>query len=109
MEFQKIVKLLDATSDNKDLPRFVTKKWTEVYDQSGRNRYNANKEMRIKTPMLRSDLCDFSHAYIVVKGTITVTEPDDARRNKIVAFENNAPFINYISKINGVQIDNAET
>ena len=58
--------------------------------------------------MLRSDLCDFSDAYIVVKGTITVTDPDDAKRNKSVAFKNNAPFINCISKINGVQIDNAE-
>ena len=58
--------------------------------------------------MLRSDLCDFSDAYIVVKGTITVTDPDNAKRNKSVAFKNNAPFINCISKINGVQIDNAE-
>ena len=58
--------------------------------------------------MLRSDLCDFSDAYIVVKGTITVTDPDNAKRNKSVAFKNNAPFINYISKINGVQIDNAK-
>ena len=34
MEFQKIVKFIDTTSDNKDLPRYITKKWTEVYDQS---------------------------------------------------------------------------
>ena len=58
--------------------------------------------------MLRSDLCYYSNAYIVVKGTITVTDPDNAKRNKSVAFKNNAPFINCISKINGVQIDNAE-
>ena len=107
MEFQKIVNLLDMTSDDKDLPRFVTKKWIEVYDQSEKD-YNVNKKLRIKTPMLRSNLCDFSEAYIVVKGTITVTEPDNAKRNKSVAFKNNAPFINCISKINGVQIDNAE-
>ena len=55
--------------------------------------------------MLRSDLCDLSDAYIVVKGDITVTEPDNAKRNKSVAFKNNAPFINCIPKINGVQID----
>ena len=95
------------TSDDKDLPRFVTKKWIEVYDQSGKN-YNVNKEIRIKTPILRSDLSDFSDAYIIVKGTITVTDLDNATRNKSVAFKNNAPFINCISKINGVQIDNAE-
>ena len=70
--------------------------------------YSPNKEIRIKTSMLRSDSCDFSDAYIVVKGTVTVNNPDGAKRNKAVAFKNNAPFINYISKINGVQTDNAE-
>ena len=107
MEFQKIVNFLDTTSDYKDLPRFVSKKWIEVYDQSEGN-YNVNKEIRIKTSMLRSDLCDFSDAYIVVKGDITVTNPNNAKRNKAVAFKNNAPFISCISKINGIKIDNAE-
>ena len=58
--------------------------------------------------MLRSDLYDFSDAYIFVKGTITVTEPDNAKRNKKVTFKNNAPFVNWISKINGIKIENAE-
>ena len=58
--------------------------------------------------MLRADLCDFSDAYLVVKGVITVTEPDNAKRNKSVAFKSNAPFINCMSKINSVQIDNAK-
>ena len=49
----------------------VTKQWIEVYDQSEGN-YNVNKEIRIKTSMLRSDLCDFNDAYIAVKGTVTV-------------------------------------
>ena len=44
MEFQNIVNRLDTTSDEKDLPRFVTKKWIEVYDQSKKN-YNVNKEI----------------------------------------------------------------
>ena len=86
MEFQKIVNLLDITSDNKDLPRFVTKKWIEVYDQSEKN-YNPSKEIGIKTPMLRSDLCDFSDAYIVVKGDINVTNPNNAKRNKSATFK----------------------
>ena len=73
MEFQKIVNFIDTTSDNKNLPTFVTKKWIEVYDQSQEN-YNANKEISIKTSMLRPDLCDCSDAYIVVKGNITVTK-----------------------------------
>ena len=103
MEFQKIVNFLDTTSDILDLPRFVTKKWIEVYYQSGGN-YNVIKEIRIKTSMLRSDLCDFSDAYIVVKGIITITNPGNAKRNKSVAFKNNAPFINCILKINTVKI-----
>ena len=74
MGFQKIVNLLDATSDDKDLPRFVTKKQIEVYDQSGKGNCNVNKKIRIKTPTLRSNFCDFSDAYIVVKGNITVAK-----------------------------------
>ena len=57
MEFQKIANLLDTASADKDLPKFVTKKWVEVYNQSRRD-YRVNREIRIKTPMLRSDLCD---------------------------------------------------
>ena len=107
MEFQNIANFLNTNSDE-NLPRFITKKWVEVYDQSGGN-YNVNKEIRIKTSMLRSDLCDYSDAYIVVKGDITLEGDNDAnKRNKNLAFKNNAPFINCISKINGVKIDNAE-
>ena len=58
--------------------------------------------------MLRSHLRNFSDAYIVVKGVNAVTNPYDAKRNKVMAFKNNAPFINCISKINGVQIDNTK-
>ena len=59
--------------------------------------------------MLRSNLCDYSDAYTVVKDDITLEGDNDAsKRNKNLAFKNNAPFINCISKINGVQIDNAE-
>ena len=107
MEFQKITNFLDTNFDDKDLPRFFTKEWIEVYDQSEKH-YSVNKKIRIKTPMLGSDLCDFSDAYIVLKGDITVTGPNNAKRNKSVAFKNNVPFISCISKINGVQIDNAE-
>ena len=52
MEFPKVTNFLDITTDDKDLPKFVTKKWIEVYDQSEKN-YNPNKEIRIKTSMLR--------------------------------------------------------
>ena len=130
MEFQKIVHFLDITSGNKDLPKYVTKKWIEVYDQSEKN-YNPSKEIKIKTSLLRSDLCDFNDAYIVVKGNITVNKKtftaddleapnnsadsasasNNANNNtfgeKKLVFKNNAPFINFISKINGIKIDNA--
>ena len=76
MRFQKIVDLFDTTSYEKDLLRFVTKKWIEVYDQSEKT-HKVNKEIRTKTSMLRADLCNFSDAYIVVKGVITVTEPEN--------------------------------
>ena len=57
--------------------------------------------------MLRSDLCYFSDAYIVVKGNI-VNNTENAKRNKSVAFKNNAPFTNCISKTNGTLIGNTE-
>ena len=79
MEFQKIVNFLDTTSDDKDLPRFVTKKWIEVYDQSEKN-YSPNKDIRIKTSMLRSYLSDFSDAYVVMEGDITFEGNNDANK-----------------------------
>ena len=95
MEFQKIENFLDTTLDDKELPRFVTKKWIEVYDQSEEN-YNPNKEIRIKMSMLRSDLCDFSDVYIVVEGDITLEGNNNAnKQNENLAFKNNVPFINY--------------
>ena len=54
----------------------LLKKWIEIHDQSEKN-HSVNKEIRIKTPMLKSDLCDFSDAYIVVKGDITVEGDND--------------------------------
>ena len=108
MEFQKVVNFIGTTFDAKDLPKFVTRKWIEIYDQSEGN-YNVNKEIGIKTSMLTSDLCDYSDAYIVVKRYITLDGNNNAnKRNKNLAFKNNAPSINCISKINGVKMDNAE-
>ena len=87
MESQKIANFLNTTLDDKELPRFVTKKWIEVYDQSEKN-YSSNKEIRIKTSILRSDLCDFSDAYIVVEGDITLEGDNDAnKKNKNLTFK----------------------
>ena len=79
IEFQKIVNFLYTTSGDKDLPRFVTKIWTEVYNKSEGN-YDVNEEIKIKTSMLRSNLYDFNDAYIVLEGTITVNELDNAKK-----------------------------
>ena len=67
-----------------------------------------NNQKRFKTSMLTSDLCDFSDAYIVVKGKIIVTNPNNDAYDKKLAFKNNAPFTSCISKINNTFIDNAE-
>ena len=58
--------------------------------------------------MLRSDLCDYSDAYIVAKGKIIVTNPDNDAYDKKLAFKNNAPFTSCISKMNNALIDSAE-
>ena len=75
-----------------------------------RKTYNTNKQMRFKTSMLRSDLCDFSEAYIVVIGTVTVSadERDRDEMKRQVILKNNVPFFSCISKINSVLVENAE-
>ena len=76
--------MLGTTSDN--VPRFITKKWIKIHDQSGNaeDRYKPSKQIRFKTSVLRSDLCDFSDACIVVKGTITVAGTDNRSRNIVL-------------------------
>ena len=106
MEFNKINNLL-GPAHNK-VARFITKKWIEVQSQSG-NIYNTSKPIRFKTSMLRSDLCNYSDAYVWVKGNIIVTNPNDnADFNKELTLKNNAPFSSCISKINGELVENAE-
>ena len=58
--------------------------------------------------MLQSDLCDHSDAYIVVKGTINTTDPNNDACDEKLVLKNNAPFISCISKINNTLLDNAE-
>ena len=107
MEYQKIIKLLDTISDN--VPRFFTKKWIEVHDQSGKL-YNIYKQIRFETTMLRSDNCGYSDAYIFIKGNITVEGVNDIEKhNRSLIIKNNAPFISCVSNINGTLIKNAET
>ena len=110
MEYQKIANLLDSASNKPS--KFRTRNWVEINDDI-RGAYSPNKQIRFKTAMLRSSLCDYSDAYILVKGNIAVNNNAGAgaaanNTNKKVIFKNCAPFTNCISKINNTQIDNAE-
>ena len=112
MEYQKIANLIDDTSNQPS--NFITRNWVEINDES-RGAYNVNSQIKFKTTMLKSILCDYSDAYILVKGKITIAGAgNDAaarqadERNKGVVFKNCAPFINCISEINNTQIDNAK-
>ena len=107
MEYERIANLLGNIPGK--VPRFVTKKWIEVHDQSGET-CNTNKEIKFKRSMLRSDLCDFNNAYVAVEGIATVRadERDRDKMNRQDILKNNAPFISCISKINGVLVENAE-
>ena len=110
MEYQKIANLIDDTSNQPS--KFRTKNWIEINDES-RDTYNANSQIKFKTTMLKSSLCDYSDAYILVKGTISVNNTaaagaDANNTGKKVIFKNCAPFTNWISKINNTQVDNAK-
>ena len=102
--------MIDDTSNQPS--KFRTKNWVEISDES-RGVYNAGSQIKFKTTMLKSSLCDYSDAYILVKGTISVNntaaDGDAANNtNKKVIIKNCAPFTNCISEINNTQIDNAK-
>ena len=108
MEYQKIANLLDSASNQPS--KFRTKNWVEINDES-RGTYTSN-DIKFKTTMLRSNLCDYADAYILVKGTITITRAGDNdaakrldERNKGVIFKNCVPFTKCISRI---KTDNAQ-
>ena len=112
MEYQKIANLIDDTSNQPS--KFRTKNWVEINDES-RGTYNVNSQIKFKTTMLKSSLCDYSDAYILVKGTITINgvgadaaarQADE--RDKGVTFKNCASFTNCKSEINNTQVDNAK-
>ena len=110
MEYQKIVNLLDNASNQTS--KFRTRNWVEINDDI-RGTYSSNKQIRFKTTMLRSSLCDYSDAYILVKRNISVNNTAGAdaaanNTNKKVIFKNRASFTNCISNIKNTQIDNAE-
>ena len=110
MEYQTITNLIDGTPNQPS--KFRTRNWVEINEHI-RGAYNVNSQIKFKTTMLKSSLCDYSDAYILVKGTISVNNTAAAgaganNTNKKVIFENYTPFTNCISKINNTQIDSAK-
>ena len=116
--------MLDTASNQPS--KFRTRNWVEINDES-RGTYTSNN-IKFKTTMLRSNLCDYADAYILVKRTVTITgnagpepDPDAPRteaqllaaretdeRNRGVIFKNCAPFSKCISRINNRDIHNAQ-
>ena len=113
MEYDKINNLLLSEESGK-LSKFITREYVKVNSLS--DTYNENKSIRFKTPMLKSNLCDYSDTYILVKGTITVTATgvnNDAnnirdKKNRPLILKNNAPFVSCITRITGELIEDAD-
>ena len=108
MEYQKTANLLDNASNQPS--KFRTKNWVEINDES-RGGYTTGSDIKFKTTMLRSSLCDYADAYILVKGTVTMTgATDDAtarraeERNKDDIFKNCATFAKCISKLSDTEM-----
>ena len=116
MEYQKIANLLDndvELSVSNQPSKFKTRNWVEISDKS-RGTYTGN-DIKFKTTMLRSNLCDYADACILVNERIRITGAGDngaARRaderDKGVIFKNCAPFTKFISRINNADIYNAQ-
>ena len=108
MEYDKINNLLlSEDNESEQLSKLV--KVNSLSDT-----YNENKSIRLKTPMLRSNLCDYSDAYILVKGTVTVNgvvngaENEILRRNRTLILKNNAAFASCMTKINNEFIEDVD-
>ena len=115
MEYDKINNLLlSEDNESEQLSKFITREYATVISLS--NTYNEHKSIRFKIPMLRSNLCDYSDAYILVNGTITVTTPGvnngvnniRHKKNRSLILKNNAPFVSCITRVNGELIEDAD-
>ena len=106
MEYQKLINLLYNQTTQPS--NYRTKNWVDVNDDS-RGMYTTNSQIKFKTTMLKSSLCDYSDGYILVKGTITVpntaaADADANNANKKIIFKDSTPFGDCISEINNTQI-----
>ena len=106
MEYQKIVNWLENAPNQPS--KFRIKNWVGVNDESC-GTYNVNSQIKFKTSMLRSSLCDYSDVYLLESATITVPNTSTLVNNIInITMKNCAPFTNCISEINNTQKDNAK-
>ena len=106
MQYQKIINLSDDTTNQ--LSEFRAINWVEINDES-QGTYNANSDIKFETSMIRSNLCDYSDAYIHVNGTIAVRNTSAAAApvkdiNKKVILKKCVPFTNCISGMNNTQV-----
>ena len=106
-----------ANEMSEKLSKFFTREYVRVNGLSNTFMVNGlSKSIRFKTPMLRSILCDYSDAYILVKDTITVTALGASngannirdKKNRPLILKNNAPFVSCITRINGELIEDAD-
>ena len=110
---KKIINLLNNTPNQ--LYKFRTKNWIVISDLL-KEVYITNCQSKFKFAMLKSSVCDYSDAYILSKGRITVIAKNNSyaaarqadERNKGEIFQNCGPFINCNSEINNTEIDNAK-
>ena len=106
MKTQKIANLLGNT-DNESL-KFATRKWYVINDQNNTDYGDGDENgttIKFETKVIKSNLCDYSDAYILVTGNITATGGD---ANDKVAFKNCAPFTKWITHIKDEHVDNAD-
>ena len=101
METQKTVNLLSDASNEES--KFVTKNWYVIDSQTAKDKYNPNNAIKIETETIKSSLCNYSDAFILVTGDITVAADNDTH----VALKNCAPFSTCKTEINDVFIDEA--
>ena len=101
MGAQKIINLLNDSCHEES--KFATKKWYVINSQTTKGKYKQGDSIKFETETIKSSLCDYSDAFILVTGNITV----NADNNADVAFKNCAPFSTCTTKINDVFVDEA--
>ena len=102
METQKIINLLNDSSNEES--KFATKKWYVIDNQITKGKYKQDDTIKYERETIKSSLCDYSDAFVLVTGNITVSAANDTD----VVFKNCAPFSTCKTVINDVFVDRAE-